>query len=214
MKNLVTEIQQKRKAFQKQNENKSHTFLFGTGNVMISSPHGVNQVRLGRPKRAELGSIAVALYLQKRTNCHLIAKTKNCFDDANFDEHSVYKTELEEFIKENHIKFLIDIHGLRATRECDINFGTHLGKNISTNPTLFDELNNSLTHQGFVTWIDQPFMAGGNTISHSMKRAVPSLWTIQIEINYKLTNLSQNSEKLEKILTTLTNWIKKLNEIS
>lgn len=207
-------IHQKRKEFQKQNENKSHTFLCGKGNVIISSPHGVNQVRLGKLKRAELGSIAVALHLQKLTNCHLIAKTKNCFDDANFDEHSSYKTDLEKFINENHIKFLIDIHGLNASRGCDINFGIHLGENISSNLMLFDNLNSAFQKQGFITWIDQPFMAGGNTISHSMKKAIPKLWTIQLEINYKLTNFAQNSEKLEKLVIILAEWIKEANKIS
>lgn len=170
MENLTTKIHKKRKIFLKQNCDKGHTFLYGIGAVVISTPHGVTQVRLGHLKRAELGSIAVALRVQELTNCHLIAKTQNCFDDANFDECSTYKTELMDFIKEHDIKFLIDIHGLNASRDCDINFGIHLGENISSNPELFDRLNNEFRRHGFVTWIDQPFMSGKNTIANSMKK--------------------------------------------
>jgi hypothetical protein len=57
-------------------------------------------------------------------------------------------------------------------------------------------------------------MVGGTTISHSMKKAIPQLWTIQIEINYKLTNVAQNSKKLEKLVTILAEWIKNLNNMS
>jgi hypothetical protein len=57
-------------------------------------------------------------------------------------------------------------------------------------------------------------MVGGTTISHSMKKVIPQLWTIQIEINYKLTNVAQNSKKLEKLVTILAEWIKNLNNMS
>ena len=105
-----------------------HVVCDGENQILISSPHGVSQVRLGKFKFSEIGSLSTALYLFNNTKCSLIAKTKNNNDDANFDEVSKYKSSVENFIKNNNIKYLIDIHGLSSKRDCDINLGTRLGK--------------------------------------------------------------------------------------
>lgn len=73
-------------------KNVDHIVLMGKNNILISVPHAVSQVRLGRHKYSEEGSLKTALSVFKNTNCFLISKTKNNFDDANFDEKSEYKT--------------------------------------------------------------------------------------------------------------------------
>lgn len=126
-------IHKKRKEFVDNNKNKDHIILKGTNNILISSPHGVSQIRLGKYKSCEIGSLSTALFLKNNTNCFLIAKTKNNNDDANFDEVSLYKNSIRNLIKTNQINYIIDIHGLGSKRNCDINLGTHLGNNISNN---------------------------------------------------------------------------------
>ena len=80
-----------------QNKEKDHVVLKGKNNVLISAPHGVSQVRLGKYKYSEIGSLTTALYLFENSNCFLIAKTQNNNDDANFDEKSKYKNSIEKF---------------------------------------------------------------------------------------------------------------------
>lgn len=196
----------------KQHKNDDHVVLEGRNNILLSAPHGVSQVRLGKPKFSEIGSLATALCLALNTNCHLIAKTKNNFDDANFDEQSEYKNSVEKIIKAKHIKYVIDFHGLASKRMCDINLGTHLCDNIKNDEYAFNVLYNSLTQNGFVTFIDQPFMGGSRTISGFVTKQHPNMWSLQIEINCSITNKKENIEKFNKLLKILTEWIRFLEK--
>ena len=203
----LNSLHQTRKDFIEQHKNKDHVYISGNNNILISSPHGVSQLRLGKLKQGEIGSLATALFLKNNSKCHLIAKTKNNNDDANFDEESLYKDAIRNIIQKHNIKYIIDIHGLAAFRECDINLGTHLGKNIENNLQVFENLQKLLEENNFITIIDQPFMAGSRTISGSMKNEFENIWTIQIEINCKITNKKENIAKLNTLLSLLLNWI-------
>lgn len=199
-----------RKAFLKANANKNFEVIDGNIPVLISAPHGVTQVRNGKHKVAEIGSLAVALQLQKETKSLMIAKTKNCFDDANWDELSPYKQKVLELVRRNNIRYVIDFHGLATKREMDVNLGTHLGHNIETNTGIFDDLIWQLRKNKFVVTIDNPFAGGSKTIAGNTKNTFEDIWTLQIEINARLTNSAKNFEKLETLLSSLTEWIKGL----
>ncbi len=208
MKNLsFNKLHSDRKKLIDANKHKDHILLVGNSDILISAPHGVSQVRLGKYKHCEIGSLTTAVYLQNETKCHLIAKTKNNSDDANFDENSKYKTSIKKLIQEKDIKYLIDIHGLASNRDCDINLGTHIGQNIKNDLDLFNNLYNSLISNSFNVSIDQPFMAGQQTISGSINNEF-NIWTLQVEINCAITNKKENFERYKKLLTILTNWIK------
>ena len=200
-------LHNKRKEFLVENKNKDHIILSGTNNILISTPHGVSQVRLGKLKVAEIGALTTALQLKNLTNCHLIAKTKNNNDDANFDERSKYKDSIKKLIKQHNIKYIIDIHGLASHRECDINLGTHLGNNISADTNAFNLLNKLFLNNDFTVSIDQPFMAGSRTISGGIKNEFPNMWTLQIEINCGITNKKENYEEYKKLINILKQWI-------
>lgn len=202
----------KRKVFISRNKNKDHFYVAGENNILISAPHGVSQVRLGKRKVSEIGSLATALFLAENLKCSLIAKTKNNFDDANFDEKSEYKSTIRNAIKSQKIDFLIDIHGLSAKRDCDINLGTHLNDNTDVNEDALNSLVQSLEKNNFKVSIDQPFMAGLRTIAGSMAKEFPSLWSIQIEINCSITNNKENFPKFQKLLHTLLDWLSTLGK--
>ena len=193
-------------------KNKDNDFcvIDGQNKVLISSPHGVPQVRLGKPKVAEPGSLATALALQQGTNSFLIAKTKNTFVDANFDEITAYKLKVFDLIEKEHIKYFLDFHGLAAHRTMDVNLGVHMGQNIETNPSLLDNLHKTLEDSGFVVSIDKPFWGSRRTLTGSVKNKFEKVWTIQIEINCSITNNKENFDKWQKLLGALSSWINKL----
>ena len=204
------QIHSDRKGFVNENCKKDHVVLSGKNNVIISAPHGVSQVRLGKYKHKEIGSLASAIYLSSQTNSFLIAKTKNNFDDANFDENSSYKKDLLKCVKENKIKYVIDLHGLAERRNIDINFGTHLDQNIVTNKKAFENLSNEFIRNGFNVSIDQPFMGGVNTISGFIQKNTNDVFSLQIEINCAITNKKENYYKYCTILNILKEWINNL----
>ena len=207
-KNFVTEIHKDRKKFISANKTKDHVLLAGENHVLLSAPHGVKQTRLGKPKVAEIGSLALVLRLHKDTNSFFIAKTKNNFDDANFDEHSPYKYDVAKCVRENDIKYFVDIHGLAAHRKCDVNLGVHLGLNTEVDEPALNELVDLLKHENLIVWIDKPFMASTRTLSGGAKKAFPHLWTIQIEINCSITNNVENADKCKRLYEALKQWIK------
>lgn len=204
-------VHTERKNFIASNRLKDHVIISGKNNVLISAPHGVSQVRLGKYKSAEIGSLALALYLQQKTNSFLIAKTKNNNDDANFDECSKYKDDVMDIIKRHNIKYFIDFHGLAQNRDCDINLGTHLGKNIETNIEAFNSLQNSLL-VNFSVIVDQPFMAGSKTLSGSIKNEFEDIFTIQIEVNCGITNRKYNFKRFKLLAETLEKWIQQISK--
>ena len=209
MKYIFRQLHNERKKFLEVNKRKDNVVIDGNNNILLSAPHGVSQVRLGKLKHSEIGSLTTALILQKNTDCFLIAKTKNNCDDANFDEKSRYKENIINIIKQHNIKYLIDIHGLASNRECDINLGTHLGKNIISNIDLLDDLQQRLIDNNFIVSIDEPFMAGSHTLSGSINNQF-NIWTLQIEINCSLTNKKENFNRFKILLTILTDWIKNI----
>lgn len=200
-----------RRIFIKKNKNKDHVIGIGKNNILVSAPHGVSQVRLGKYKFSEIGSLSTLLYLKNHTKCFMICKTKNNYDDANFDESSSYKTSIQKLINKYNIKYVIDIHGLAKNRQCNINLGTHLGENIKNNQAIFDRLYSSLTDNNFTVCIDQPFMGGSNTISDFVIKNNPNLWAIQIEINCSITNQKENFTKCKCLLNLLSQWLNSIN---
>ena len=207
-----TKIHANRINFMRAHQSEDFAFNTGSNQIIISAPHGVPQVRLGKNKVAEIGSLAAALFLKEKHDTYFIAKTKSNFDDANFDMDCPYKKKINEVFNNREVKYLLDFHGLAPHRECDVNLGTHLGNNIEVDPKLFDDLLYTLQSNGFLVEVDQPFMGGKSTVSGYIKNLHNDAWTIQIEINCKITNNKDNYNKLEKLLNCFSEWIENLVE--
>lgn len=197
-----------RKNFLKANKDESFVIIEGNIPFILSAPHGVSQVRLGKNKFRERGSLALALEVQKRTGAHLIAKTKNCGDDANFDEICPYKEELKRYIKEKNIKFLIDFHGMKKERPIHVNIGTNFGRNVQANVFLLDYLIEKLKQEKFITEIDNPFVGNRNTVAGTIAEKL-GIWTIQLEVNYEITNDNHFLIVLERLIKCLQETIEK-----
>ena len=126
-------------------------------------------------------------------------KTQNNNDDANFDERSAYRDKIEQYISAVGVKYIIDIHGMKKSRDCDINLGVNFGNNIKTDVDLYDKLLKELQKSGFKVGIDEPFKASSRTIAGYFA-AENNVWTIQVEINCGLTNESKNNQKVNALL--------------
>ena len=190
-----------RKAFLKENKDKDFVYINSKSRVLISAPHGVPQTRLGVPKYQELGSIAFALELHSKLNTKFIAKTKNNFDDANFDENSPYKAKISQEI--DNIDYILDFHGLANYREMDVNLGINFGENIKSNVILFEKLVENLKENKFIVTVDKPFCAPLRTIAGTFNK---NAWTLQVEINSDITNNYKNKSKLENLLIVFEKW--------
>ena len=194
-----------RKSILSKHKDDDNFYIKGANNVLISCPHAVPQTRLGKLKVAEIGTLSFGYFLAQQTDSHYIVKTKNNFDDANFDAVSVYRENIKKIVKENNIKYILDIHGLSKNHEIDLNFGTHHGENIKNDTMLFEKLIESVKNDFFYS-IDNPYSGGYGTISGCFSKEF-DVWTLQVEINCSITNEQKNIKKLNLLLTEFVDFI-------
>ena len=128
--------------------------------------------------------------------------------DSNSSVEDEFKITLLDTIKKNNIKLLIDLHGARADREFDVEFGTlnHLTVDFSTIKELEEAFKeNGVTRIAF----NEPFKGGGITkyiYQHT------DIDIIQIEINQNFRT-TQNFQNIEKICRALIQFVEMYSKI-
>jgi len=154
--------------------------------VMVSAPHNVDQLRNGEIKQKEKETGIIAYALHETMGIPAIIKTKNCGDDANSDESSIYRDDLSKYIEENGIKYLIDLHQLKRDRPTLIDLGVNGYKNFKDKDMVDTMVHIFKKHGISDVEIDQPFAASGPyTVSCDIATR-NGIDAVQIEINSKL----------------------------
>ena len=193
-------------------KDRSFIIKHGSGKIMFSAPHSVEQTRAGRMKYAEPQTGILVEMLHKTFGCPIIRKTSNCNDDANYDPISDYKEALAAYVKENRIAFLVDLHQLSPSREVMINFGTGNFKNISDKNLLNIFLSTFSKNEAGLIQLDDPFAASYDfTVSSTIHREceIPCL---QIEMNSRLLREEYPEFALEMVYRSLCECYLKLKE--
>lgn len=190
----------------------SFEILTGTIPVMVSAPHSVSQYRMGSIKQAEYRTGPLAIMLHSYTGCHAIYKTKNVQDDANFDDLSLYRDTLVEYIRSHQIQYLIDLHVMSPLRDHLIDLGTGRGKNIQSNFGLVSRIADVFSANSVQqVAVDKMFTAGlENTVSATVAREA-DIFALQIEMNWRLLNLSSGTRNQLNVLQSLVQIVDYLN---
>ena len=190
--------------------------------IMISAPHSVKHIREWAILPQDLLTWWLALYLWKRLNLPVIYSTSYKVWDPNFDENkkSEYKQALVEYIKENGIKLLIDLHGCWSFRDFSIELGTGWKWNPNllwcldilntVEKSLNDSLKTYIQHTGKSITKNTIFSASRETTVSAFISKECKIPTIQIEINKELRNID-NPENLSLLINALENVVKNLN---
>lgn len=183
--------------------------ISGHSQVMLSAPHNIEQTRQGQIKYSEPDTGVLALSLGLINDVNFAIKFRNDNNDANWDENSLYRSTVVEYIKNNNIKMLFDLHQLSPAREQDIIIGTGGG-------------NNTFGYQYLVPYIEKCFK--DENLSHiavdeihsatykytvsafvSHKLEIPCF---QIEMNSSLFDENNSRYNIEGIVNALTNVVK------
>ncbi|MCR5809701.1 MAG: N-formylglutamate amidohydrolase [Clostridiales bacterium] len=191
---------------------RSFTLVKGEGRVMISAPHSAEQTRNGRKKYGEYLTGVLANMLHDELGCPIICKTKNCKDDANYDEKSRYKQKLKKYVIKNKIGYLIDLHQMNPQRPEGIAVGTGEGRNISADPGIADRFVKCFEDAGIDgVAIDKPFSAiNPNTVSSFIAREC-GIPCVQLEFNTRLLSKRYSECRYDEILSSMAKLIKELN---
>lgn len=205
--------------------------------VMISAPHAVNQYREGQLKYADRYTGAIAILLHQLTGCHIIYSTNCKGKDPNYDSNqngeNLYQTALKEYIDNNNVKVLIDIHGASDKKDYSIEMGTAPIRNeddeIIGNPDpslngrdficdlikytfefVFKDVNQPEEKKQI--WKNQIFDAGRqNTVTRYISRAT-KVACVQLEINGIYRN-PDNVDEFSKLIDGLVHLINILGKI-
>ena len=151
--------------------------------------------------------------LHENLGIPVIYKTKNCGDDANFDAVSPYKDALVEYVKNNKIEFMLDLHQLAPTRDVMIDIGTGKMKNVK------NEVFVKVAYDVFEKYdlgkieIDTPFDASyPYTLSAYVSRNC-DISCLQIEMNSEIVRTDSKNSKEEKVFSSLVELIGAIEKI-
>lgn len=115
----------------KEEELPGFKIINGCSPIILSAPHSLSHTRTNRKTGkkeilpGEVYTKAIVILLHELTNCHIIYHTEKLDCDPNYDafENNPYQQQLAEYIKENKIKVLLDIHGCSFNYKNDIELG-------------------------------------------------------------------------------------------
>ena len=190
--------------------------------IMISAPHSVKHIREWEILSQDLLTWWLALYLWKRLNLPVIYSTSYKVWDPNFDENknSEYKQALAEYIKENNIKFLIDLHGCWSFRDFSIELWTWWEWNFNLlgrldilntiEKSLHDSLKSYIQHTGKPVTKNTIFSASRETTVSAFISKECKIPAIQIEINKELRDIDI-PKNISLLINSLENLIINLN---
>lgn len=190
--------------------------------IMISAPHSVKHVRLWELLPQDLLTWWLALYLWNRLNLPVIHSTSYKVWDPNFDDNetSEYKQTLVKYIKENDIKFLIDLHGCWSYRDFCIELGTWWDWNPnllwnakilnSITESLYNRLKTFIKHSGKPVTQNTIFTANRETTVSAFTSKECKIPAIQIEINRELRDMN-NSKNISLLINALENMLENIN---
>lgn len=173
--------------------------------VLISAPHTMKQIRKdGSIKPGEIFTKAIAMYLNEVCKSSYLIKVLDTGLDSNRDNHDEFKTDLINFVKDNDIKLVIDIHGADRNRDFDVEFGTM--NNLTADITTIRELEKSFIQNGIINIEhNNPFKGGAIT---QYLYNIKDVEAIQLEINGRYRDYN-NIAELKKICDSLICFIKK-----
>lgn len=181
-------------------------YIIKKGNlpILFTAPHTMEQLKDdGTIKFSETYTKSIALYLNKHFNVNCMVKINDTGLDSNRDNHDEFKQALIQFVKDNNIKLVIDLHGARNSRNFDVEFGTL--NNITADFSTIKELEEAFTENNITNVAyNDPFKGGAITqYLYNLK----DIDVIQVEINGRYRD-PDNLDNVEKICKSFENFVK------
>lgn len=105
-------------------------YMKGSIPVLISAPHGAKHYRARekRWKAQDAYTSALAIKLGRLTGAHVIFTKNKTLEDPNSALTCRYKDFLAKVVKDNNIKFVMDIHGASAGKPFKLDVGVLDGR--------------------------------------------------------------------------------------
>ena len=161
-----------------------YEFVRGSVPVLVSAPHAVTHIRAGRIKPSEDYTGAIALAVAQTAECHAIVAARTGEGDPNWDDFpdSPYKQALCDYVRNQGIRLVIDVHGMVAASPALLAVGSADGETVEAarKDAGFDSSAAELLRDRLATWCelhDKPVVLNGhygarhpNTVSRTVAR--------------------------------------------
>lgn len=182
-------------------------FEKGSNNILISAPHCYIHKRNNRKKSAETNTLNLIQEVKKITKCHIVYINQEVDYDPNYNIKNNYKDSISKYIKENDIKYFIDVHGMKDIKGIDIELGTNYLKNINKDKHLLLGISNNMKNNTLNIKVDRKFKATKRTLCEHVNKnsKIPS---IQLEFtkSMRIKNLDKSILVLSNLVEYLTNY--------
>lgn len=114
----------------------SFTYRAGKLPILISAPHATAHLRRQRIKGEEEFTGALAQFLAETTGIHALYSHFRSTGDPNWDHDSPYKNRLQEIVRRNDIRFVLDLHGMSNRYKFGLALGTMNGRSCPVHEPL------------------------------------------------------------------------------
>ena len=144
-------------------------YVKGTVPVLISAPHGARHFRTreNRLKGADAYTAAMAIELGRLTGAHVLYTRSQAAEDPNNDPRTRYKDTLAKIVRENAIRFVMDLHGAHSRHAFTIDVGTFSDVvDVCSCPLLLETIRRSLSGLSGVRFNDQFSASGKGTVTY------------------------------------------------
>jgi len=171
--------------------------------IVITAVHTMPQKRAnGRFKLNEPFTKAITKYVSNQVGASYFIKIKDNGIETNCAPMDEFKHKLLNYVKDNNIKLVLDIHGAKKERAYDVEVGTL--NHLSAKEETIASLVNSFKKNNILNIVhNESFKGGGitKTIYGNTNTEV-----IQMEINKKYRNLD-DIDNMKKICDALIEFI-------
>jgi hypothetical protein len=191
------------------------SYIKGTIPILISAPHGAKHFRTkeNRWKGEDAYTASLAIELGKLTGAHVLYVRNKAGEDPNNDPGTEYKKFLEKAVKENHIGFILDLHGSDSHRPYKVDVGILDNKITECSCPTYREII-AKNFSGFEPHLfNQNFSAHGrDTITYFAKNTL-GIEAAQIEINANYRIVESKSSQFKADPKKVLELVRRLKDL-
>lgn len=190
-------------------------YIKGDIPLLVTAPHSSVHKRMGKLKRHEHYTAALALIIHSLTGCHVLYTNRLMESDPNYYEDSPFKNRIKSIADTEKIRLLIDLHGTGRERPHDLYPGVGNGKEfLLGQDSCLDMLYKAAQFSEVsVGGLDVFPAAKQMTVAKYGARKL-RISSIQLEINHTLRDPEKRPDDFMRLAKFLRDFIDGLNYLS
>lgn len=169
--------------------------------TLVTAPHSVTQLRAGKEKPAESWTGAMAETLGFALGASVLTALSPRIEEANAASPDPFLRVMVLIMQAQQVRLVLDVHGLAARHDIDINIGTAGFRR----PHLISDLAKDLASDFCVT-LGRPYNGGNGITGLINEDATNPASAIQLELGPRLRGDATDLDELQRLVTALSRF--------